>query len=336
MKQKHSSKRTRESNTLGLHPRNPHRSRYDFALLVDSFPELAQYVFKNQYGSETIHFSDPDAVRALNSALLSHFYGISFWDIPKGFLCPPIPGRADYIHHLADLLAQSNNGTIPRGKRVKALDVGVGANCVYPIVGYKEYGWQFVGVDANSVAVMAASEIVKANGSLKKAIKIRQQPDNMHVFQNVWTEGERFDVTLCNPPFHTSEASMEKENTRKRNGLKARKSGQMDNQREHADTQAPLNFGGQSAELWCDGGEAGFISRMIQESVAVKDQCFWFTSLVSRQANLPALRALLKKVNVQQIKEVEMAQGQKVSRFIAWSFLESDQIDYWQANYWNS
>ncbi|TDO95861.1 23S rRNA m(6)A-1618 methyltransferase [Marinomonas balearica] len=321
---------------MGLHPRNPHRARYDFTLLVDSFPELAQYVHTNQYGSETINFSDPDAVRALNSALLNHFYGINFWDIPKGFLCPPIPGRADYIHHLADLLAQSNNGTIPRGKRVKALDVGVGANCVYPIIGCKEYGWQFVGADANSVAVMAASEIVKANGTLKKAIKIRHQPDEMHVFKNVWGADERFDVTLCNPPFHTNEESMEKENARKRRGLNTGKRLQESKPQHSVKNPNALNFGGQAAELWCDGGESGFISRMITESVAVQDQCFWFTSLVSRQSNLPALRTLLKKVNAKQVKEVEMAQGQKVSRFIAWSFLDDDQIDYWLSNYWDN
>ena len=44
-------------------------------------------------------------MKALNKALLAHFYAVKHWDIPDGFLCPPVPGRADYVHHLADLLA---------------------------------------------------------------------------------------------------------------------------------------------------------------------------------------------------------------------------------------
>ena len=58
----------------------------------------------------------------LNRALLKADYGIDFWDIPPNYLCPPIPGRVDYIHHLADLLARSNNNEIPRGPQIKALD----------------------------------------------------------------------------------------------------------------------------------------------------------------------------------------------------------------------
>jgi 23S rRNA (adenine1618-N6)-methyltransferase len=65
----------------------------------------------NEHSIETIDFSDPEAVKSLNQALL-----ISYYDIQMGYshyLCPPIPGRADYIHYIADLLAESNNGIIP-------------------------------------------------------------------------------------------------------------------------------------------------------------------------------------------------------------------------------
>ena len=31
---------------------------------------------------------------------------------PNENLCPPIPGRADYIHHIADLLSINNNKQI--------------------------------------------------------------------------------------------------------------------------------------------------------------------------------------------------------------------------------
>lgn len=319
----------KRNNKLELHPRNPHRARYDFALLADSCPELSRYIKLNQYGNESLDFADPMAVKTLNRALLSHFYGVAFWDIPEGFLCPPIPGRADYIHYLADLLADSNQGVIPRGKDVKVLDVGVGANCVYPIVGHQEYGWQFVGSELNPIAAATASTIVKSNSCLKGAVTIRQQTSQQHIFEGIWQANERFDVTLCNPPFHSSESAMQQESQRKWRGLKGGK--------KPVDTPAKktaLNFGGTAAELWCEGGEAGFISRMIRESQAFADQCFWFTSLVARQSNLDILQRELKQIGAKQVKVVEMAQGQKISRFIAWSFLGEDQIDYWRDYYW--
>lgn len=324
---KNKQQKGRRSNKLELHPRNPHQARYNFALLADSSPELSQYIKINQYGNESIDFADPDAVKALNRALLNHFYGVSFWDIPAGYLCPPIPGRADYIHYLADVLAGSNQGVIPRGKGIKVLDIGVGANCVYPIIGHQEYGWQFVGSDVNPVAVATAETIVKSNSCLKGAINIRLQSQPSKLFDGIWKDKERFDVVLCNPPFHTSESAMTGEAKRKWRGVKG----------EKVPTEKPLlNFGGTAPELWCEGGEAGFVSRMVKESVAYGERCFWFTSLVARQSNLDAIYRALKEAGARQVKTIEMAQGQKISRFVAWSFLQPDQMDYWQDNYWQS
>ena len=96
-----------------LHPRNRHSGRYDFPKLIAACPELGEYVILNPYGKQSIDFANPDAVRVFNRALLRQFYGIQHWDIPAGYLCPPVPGRADYLHGLADLLA---GDTGPRGK----------------------------------------------------------------------------------------------------------------------------------------------------------------------------------------------------------------------------
>lgn len=110
-------KKKRPKTKSELHPRNPHRERYDLQTLAASYPALALYVRPNRFGDESIDFADPEAVKVLNAALLRHYYGIGNWDIPPGYLCPPIPGRADYIHHIADLLAGCNAGKIPTGGR---------------------------------------------------------------------------------------------------------------------------------------------------------------------------------------------------------------------------
>ncbi len=135
-----------------LHPRNLHRFGYDFTALITISPELKNFVASNEYqiglsppslrddgAKQTIDFSNPNAVKALNKALnkalLMANYNIQNWDIPENYLCPPIPGRVDYIHYIADLLATTNNGITPLGEAIQVLDIGVGANCIYPILG---------------------------------------------------------------------------------------------------------------------------------------------------------------------------------------------------------
>lgn len=310
----------------GLHPRNPHRQRYDFPLLCQASPELAAFVRKNEHGDESIDFASPRAVKALNRALLKQFYGIASWDIPKGYLCPPIPGRADYLHHLADLLAGCNRGEIPRGPGLRGLDVGVGANCIYPLLGQHEYGWRFLGSDIGGGALVSAQKNVDANG-LGTVIELRQQQNSAHIFKGLLHKDELFDFTLCNPPFHASAAEARAGSQRKTGNLKhsAKK------------PQAPvLNFGGQEAELWCDGGETAFIQQMVRESAEIPRRCFWFTTLVSKADNLPRIKAALDAAGVRSRKVIPMAQGQKQSRIVAWTFLDLAQQADWVRQRWQA
>ncbi|KAF2328195.1 23S rRNA (adenine(1618)-N(6))-methyltransferase RlmF [Flavobacterium daemonense] len=293
-----------------LHPRNLHRSRYDFELLIKNCPELKAFVSINKYGIETIEFSDPLAVKALNKALLQTYYDIQNWDIPKNYLCPPIPGRADYIHYIADLLAESNNNQIPEGNSVLGLDIGTGVNLIYPILGNAIYNWSFVGTDIDKKAIENCSKIIEANPRLIDAISLQQQTESRFIFKNIIIPEDRFTFTMCNPPFHASAEEANKSASRKVSNLKEKRS-----------TNPILNFGGHNAELWCNGGEIGFITQMIYESVKYGSQCLWFTTLVSKQENLSSIYKTLKKVNAVSVKTIEMSQGQKNSRIVAWSFL---------------
>lgn len=307
-----------------LHPRNRHTGRYDFPALIAGSPELAEFVIINPYGKQSIDFADPAAVRVFNRALLKQFYGIDHWDIPAGYLCPPIPGRADYLHGLADLLAQDNGGGIPRGAKIHALDVGTGANCIYPLIGQLEYGWQFTGSDIDATALATARTIVAAN-KLGKRIALRQQANPRHVFENLVQADDRFDVTLCNPPFHASQAEANSGSQRKWRNL-----GKLDPKRK----LPALNFGGQAAELWCEGGEATFVARLADESRAVAQQICWFSTLVSKAGNVQPLEARLKKLGAVKIRICDMSQGQKRSRFVAWSYLDDAARAQWRADYW--
>lgn len=306
-----------------LHPRNKHRSRYDFPELIKSLPELRPFVALNAYGDESIDFSDPVAVKLLNKALLKHFYQIDHWDIPEGYLCPPIPGRADYIHYLADLLASVNDGVVPRGKNVKGLDIGLGANCIYPIIGHQEYGWTFAGSDVDSSAIKSAKNIAAINPALSASVFPRLQSNKNHIFKGVVKPGEVFDFTLCNPPFHASAAEAQAGSQRKVRNLGKQKG-----------KETVLNFGGQQAELWCEGGEVGFIRKMIEESAALGKQCFWFSTLVSKSMNVPFIYGSLERQRPVEIRTIEMAQGQKISRFVAWTFLSPEEQTSWRKSRW--
>lgn len=308
-----------------LHPRNPHRAPYDFPQLRQISPALARFVKPNAYGSLSIDFADPAAVKALNQALLKEFYGVEHWDIPKGYLCPPIPGRADYIHYLADLLAESNGGTLPPGEYIDVLDVGVGANCIYPIIGRRAYGWHFVGSDVDGVAVRAAQQIEAANPGLAGAIEARLQPARTRIFDGLIQSGEVFDLTMCNPPFHASAAEATAGAKRKAAGLGTKQGG-----------RPVLNFGGQHNELWCEGGEASFIRRMVQESGRRPRTAYWYTSLVSKKETLPGVYRALQTAGATEVRTIEMAQGQKKSRFVAWTFLTPAQRETWRKNRWTA
>jgi len=302
-----------------LHRRNPHRFRYDFEKLILSLPELKEFVFINEHDVETIEFANPDAVKALNKAILISEYDIKNWDIPKNYLCPPIPGRADYIHYIADLLTESNNGIIPEGENVVGLDIGIGANCIYPIIGNETYQWSFVGTDIDENAIQNCKKIISENPKLIDAISLQLQVEPRYIFKNIILPEDKFAFTICNPPFHASQEEATKATTRKINNL------------ENTRTKKPiLNFGGQNAELWCEGGEFAFITQMIYESVKYPLQVFWFTTLVSKKDNLRSIYKTLNKVGAVEIKTIEMAQGQKTSRFVAWTFLSEKQQKDWK------
>lgn len=307
------------SEKQNLHPRNQHRLGYDFDYLIEVLPELNAFVGINEHQIQTLDFSSPEAVKALNKALLIAYYDLKYWDIPNDFLCPPIPGRVDYIHYIADLLAKSNNGVIPKGEFVQGLDIGIGANCIYPILGNAEYGWSFVGTDIDEKAIQNCKKIIEKNPKLIDAISLQLQIEPRFIFKNIMEPEDKFAFTICNPPFHNSKEEALEVAKRKVNNLEKSKT-----------TNPVLNFGGQNAELWCAGGELGFVTQMIFESAKYPMHCLWYTTLVSKQSHLNSLYKTLNKVNAANITTIDMAQGQKTSRILAWTFLTEKQQKEWK------
>ena len=289
-------------DTDSLQYRDIHNKSYDFELLIKNESSLEEFVFLNKYNILTIDFSDSLALIALNKALLKTYYNIKYWDIPNGFLCPPIPSRADYIHNLSDLLEYNKN--------IKVLDIGCGANCIYPLLGSSIYNWDFTCSDISQDSLNNVNNIIK-NNNLQNKIKTIFQKEKHKIFDGIINKDDKFDLTMCNPPFYSSQEDAKKANNKKNKNLNIKN-----------DT---LNFGGISNELWCKNGEAAFIKKMIKQSVVYKNNVLWFSTLVSKQENLKDIQKQLKRLNASDVKIVQMKRGNKTTRFVAWTFLSEKE-----------
>ena len=306
-----------------LHARNKNRDRYDLSALTASQPELAQYVKPNKYGDDSVDFSNPAAVKLLNKALLSHYYGITNWEFPDENLTPPIPGRADYIHYAADLLTESNFGRMPAGEKITCLDIGTGANCIYPIIGVTEYNWNFIGSDIDAKSIAVAQGIVAANPALTGKIDCRLQPDAGKFFSGVLHAAEKVDITVCNPPFHASAEDAAKGTKRKVKNLTGKR-----------EKTPELNFAGISSELVCEGGENKFVNDMIAESKTFGKNVYWFSTLVSKQSNLKGVFKSLDLFKATHTKTIAMGTGNKSTRIVAWTFLTKEEQKEWRDSRW--
>jgi 23S rRNA (adenine1618-N6)-methyltransferase len=304
---------------ISLHHRNRHQGKYDFKILGENFPALIPYVHVNQYDNETIDFSDPVAVKLLNTSLLKQYYDIEFWEFPENFLCPPVPGRADYIHYVADLIKSTYDQKGLENAKIKCLDIGVGANCIYPIIGIKEYGWKFIGSEIDQLAFKACQKIIENNSLLKGNVELRHQSNSKNIFHGILKKGEFIDLSICNPPFHASIAEAVKGTQRKWKNLK-----NIDKDDEF------LNFGGRYAEIATRGGEKKFIREMIFQSKDFSTSCFWFSTLVSKKSNIGGIIQLLRSAEALDIKVIPMGQGNKISRIVAWTYLNSKQQRLWK------
>lgn len=282
-----------------MHPRNKHEGRYDLKKLQTVVPELKNFIGQNPNGQNTIDFANNKAVKLLNQAILLHHYNLDFWDIPDTYLCPPIPGRAEYIHLMADLLEQKPD------QKVKCLDIGTGANLIYPILGTQEYGWSFVASDIDEKALKNARMIINGNPQLQGKIELRKQANPRDIFRGIIQDGDYFDLMFCNPPFYESALEAAEATQRKSENLQ---------------TKNTRNFGGQSHELWCRGGEKKFINDIAFQSKFFKNQIGWFSTLVSKKENLKDLYKTLKKAGIQNIKTLPLDLGNKKSRVVAWTY----------------
>jgi 23S rRNA (adenine1618-N6)-methyltransferase len=257
---------------------------------------LKEFVLENKFGSISIDFSNPNAVKELNKALLFSYDKLNLWNFSDENLCPPIPGRLDYILHLSDLLSEE--------KDIKILDIGTGATCIYPLLGVAEFNWNFIATDIDLDSLDSAQDIIDDN-TLDANIKLRQQFDEQQILKGILEEDDFFSATMCNPPFYKSAEEARGANRRKSRNL---------------GNNAVRNFSGNNNELWYKGGEKVFLHNYLYESSLFSNKSKWFTSLVSKKENVESLQNSAKKLGAEEFKVINMNQGNKVTRIVCWRF----------------
>lgn len=288
---------TQSRTPLPLHPKNPYTTDYDFDELVKHNETLGKYIVRNKHGIKTIKFGDQRAVKALNKALLKSRYDVH-WDIPKGYVCPSIPGRLNYLLHVADLLPK---------KDIKMLDVGTGANLIYPILGTCHFSWQCTATELHPDSISHAQQTIAHNPALE-TVDLRVQKDKECILDHIIQPDDKFDVLVCNPPFYKNAEDAQKKNERKVRNLQSKQ-------------KTKLNFAGRSSELWTEGGESQFITQLAEESVQFRDQVGLFTALISRMDSIEGITDMIGSIPRTEVEVVDMGLGNKKSRFITWKFI---------------
>ncbi len=294
-----------------MHKNNLHSKGYNFEVLISNTPHLNDFVYESKYGKQTIDFANPEAVKCLNTALLKTHYGIQFWEFSDENLCPPIPGRVDYIHTLNELLQSSG-----LKRDITVLDIGTGATCIYPLLGHSVYNWNFIASEVDKKAIDNAKRIID-NNNLNQHIELRFQNNSQQIFEDVLHSSERITATICNPPFYKNEAEANENTLRKLKGLGGKTN------------ELKRNFSGTSNELWYPGGEKAFLHNYLYQSSLLKTNCFWYTSLASKKEHVKSMQTSLKKLGATSIKVLQMSLGNKISRVVAWTFLSKKEQDEW-------
>ena len=274
----------------------------NFIELSTQFPSFSKYVITNKYNYTTIDWKNPDAVRELTQCLLKKDFGLKSYNLPSNFLIPTIPSRLNYILFLKKLFNAFSIGNYCNSPFI--VDIGTGANVIYPIIGNRMFNWNFVCSEINDDSIKIANEILKENQIDK--IVILKQYNKSKVFEgilddtkNIKKRNRKYIFTMCNPPYFDSEKEEKKDN-------------------KHTDNE--YNF----EEVYCKGGETRFILEMIKESEIYKNKVFIFTTLVGKKINFIHLKDILKNnEKIKLLKCETFLQGKNARWVLAWSYFDS-------------
>ena len=284
----------------------------DFLILIKEFPDLKKYIIKqNEENKEEIYFdwSNNDLSLLMTKSILNYYFNIKYYYIPKGFLIPPIPSRLNYLNLINSLLTEEVN---IKYKDITGIDIGTGANIIYPILGNSLYKWKFICSEINEESFNNAKLIIEKN-NLENYIKLIKQENKNNIFLNILNQQNKYTFSLCNPPYYDYETEIKLDEKKRDN---------------------EFNFD----EVYYQKGEFGFFQRYFTESICYNKNVYLFTILIGKKTNMENIcdlinvknNNIIKKFNVQKIQT-----GNNLRYIIYWSFFEN-YIDFINAKLYSN
>ncbi|KAG0174565.1 hypothetical protein DFQ30_003777 [Apophysomyces sp. BC1015] len=203
----------------------------------------------------------------------------------RGWIVQLLFRSLNYILWLQDLLDE----TMPEEQEIAGIDIGVGASCIYPLLGCAtRSNWKFMGTgqDIDERSIQYARKNVMRN-HLEDRIKIKHNdnPERILLLDGDESSREEIDEGLQNKELEPSAVCTGTDN-----------------------------------EMITTGGEYGFIKRMINESLTYKTRIKWYTSMMGQKKTIKPLVDLLKSMDITNYVVTEFCQGRTKRWGIAWSF----------------
>ena len=265
----------------------------DFLILMKQFPELKKFIIKQDEDKEKVFsfdWSNNDFSLLMAKSILDYYFDIKYYHVPKGYLIPPIPSRLNYINLINSSLNEIKE------ENIMGIDIGTGANIIYPILGNSVYNWKFICSEINNDAYNNAKIILQKN-NLEKNINLIKQNNKNNIFLGILNQEKKYTFSMSNPPYYDYEQEIKIEDKKRDN---------------------EFNFD----EVYYKNGELGFFERYFQESICYKKNIFLFTILIGKKSNaeiicdkINSYKDIIKLCDMKKIQT-----GNNMRYVIYWSF----------------
>ncbi|GIZ37250.1 hypothetical protein CKM354_000070400 [Cercospora kikuchii] len=257
-----------------------------------------------------IDFHDPKVVQQLTKSLLKYDFGLSL-TLPDDRLCPPIPVRWNYVRWLQDLLdttSSSFSDIYDPEREVLGLDIGVGASCIYGLLACaSRSNWRMAGTDIDAHSLEYAKRNVEAN-DLQDRIRLKKTKAEEDLIPIDSMGVEEMDFVMTNPPFYSSEKDF--------------LASYNDSGCKGTDDKPPsaVCVGAQN-EMICEAGDVGFVTRILEQSLVLRERVQWYTAMLSHMHSVQQIVAKLKEKGITNFATTSLHPGNKTKRYaLAWSF----------------
>lgn len=191
-------------------------------------------------------------------------------------------------------------------KGIRGIDIGTGASVIYPLLACAMApNWSFIATEIDHGSLIAAEKNIAGNGLQNRISPVLIDPTGplfRHLFEDASVLPE-CDFLMCNPPFYASKEEISRA-------------------AEDKEFDPSAVCTGADVEMITTDGEAGFIQRIVHESLIVGTHCRFYTSLLGKHSTIATIVNLLRSLKIDNYGLAEFVQGHTRRWGIVWSLGE--------------